>query len=85
MENKIAQVRYSLKDALESVPKKGYFKARKDLMEILNIKHRNTLRRYENGAAMPALDKAKAIEEYFLNTWGITDVWKEIAVRELVK
>ena len=83
MEKQITQVRYSLKDALRSVPYNKIKVARKEVKELLKIKSRQQLYFYETGAVMPTLAQAKAVEDYFINNWGITNVWKEFTERKL--
>jgi len=76
--NKIAQKRYSMEEAMKSVPCKDLGQLRKDIKKILEIKSRQQLTRIASGKSAPTLAKAKAVEEYFLSKWGIKGVWKEI-------
>jgi hypothetical protein len=77
-QTQIAQIRYSINEALESVPKKHFKQVKEDVKKLLGIKSRQQLLLYQNGTAMPKLDKARAVEEYFLTRWGIDKVWKEV-------
>ena len=75
---KIAQIRYEINSAIESVPKRDYNKVKDDVMNILGITSFNQLGLYKNGISSVTLSKAKAIEAYFMDNYGITDVWKEV-------
>jgi hypothetical protein len=74
----ITQKRYSLEEALKSVPVKDYKKVTGAVMDILEITSRQQLLLIRKGESAVSLPKAKAVEEYFLTNWGITDVWKEV-------
>lgn len=78
MKSTPAQLRYSLEDALRSVPVKDYDKVRSDLKLILGVTTRTNFDRYRKGQSMPTYAKAKAIEVYFLKNYNIKEVWKEV-------
>lgn len=79
-QKQITQIRYSLKDALESVPKRDYQKAKEAIKGILGITSRQQFDLYLSGnVTPPGLHKAKAVEKYFKDNYGINNPWKEIS------
>jgi hypothetical protein len=76
--HEIAERRYSIKEALESVPVKDYEKVRSDVMKLLRIESRQQLNLYLNGKAVPRLNVARALDAYFYDNYCIGNVWKEL-------
>ena len=74
----IAQKRYSINDAIISVPARDFKQVVTDIARIMGLKNRLQLIGYRKGIVTPGLGQAQAVEEYFKNTYGITNVWKVI-------
>lgn len=77
-QNKITQKRYTLSVAFDSIPEEDREYAKVDVMRIMGFKSQVQLWRYSMGISTPSLAQANAVEEYFNETWGIKDVWKEV-------
>ncbi len=75
--NTITQKRYNCLNALNSVPNNKISEVKEQLKKLLDIKSGPQLYRIVNGKSQTTLAKAKAVEEYFLKTWCITEVWVE--------
>lgn len=75
---KIAQKRYSLKEALGEVPNKDLKRAKEDICRILGVATILQIWYYTTGKSQPTLPEAREVEEYFDKNWGIKNVWREI-------
>lgn len=78
LRNPITQKRYSLNQAITSVPAKHFNSVVRDVAHVMGLVNISNVLGYRKGIRQPTLSQAKLVEEYFLNEWGITDVWKEI-------
>ncbi len=75
----ITQKRYSLRPALEKIPKGKYLEAKREVMQLLGITSREQMRLYLNGKAMPTLEKALRVEQYLKSNFPqIGKVWTEL-------
>ena len=74
-----AQIRYSLRDALNQVPHGKVREVKMELKKVLGLSPSSQVWYYISGKSQPNLPQAKAVEDYFLKNWGITEVWKEIS------